>query len=232
MPSSHSIEELVARQGLFSEVRRRSRERPASGARAAEGPWITVSRQLGSWGLPLAARVAETLGWRAYDREILAAIAAETRSQEVVLERYDEHAVREFDEYLAPLIIPDDPGHARYLVELAAVIARIARQGRAVLVGRGAHLVLTPACGLRIRAVGAFDARVAEIARLEDVPPAEARRIVSENDQAQRAFIRQTFRQEIDDPSGYDLVLNVLDLGLDAALQSVLSAAKGKLGLQ
>lgn len=231
MPSTHSVEELAARQGLFSEVRRRSRETPVPGVRVAEGPWITISRQLGSWGLPLAGRVAETLGWKAYDREILAAIAAGTKSHEVLLERYDEHAVREFDEYLAQLIVPDDPGHARYLVELAAVIARIARQGRAVLVGRGAHLVLTPACGLRIRVVGAFDARVAEIARLGDVPPGEARRIVSENDQAQRAFIRQTFRKEIDDPAGYDLVLNVIDMGLDAALQSVLAAAKAKLCL-
>ncbi len=231
MPSSRSIEELAARQGLFSEVRRKSLETPAPGTRVGEGPWITVSRQLGSWGLPLATGVADALGWRTYDREILAAIAAETRSQEVLLERYDEQAVREFDEYLAPLIIPDDPGHARYVVELAAVIARIARQGRAVLVGRGAHLVLSPACGLRIRAVGALDARIAEVARLGEVPPAEARRIVSENDQAQRDFIRQTFRREIDDSSGYDLVLNVIDMGLDAALQTVLAAAKAKLGL-
>jgi len=231
MPSSHSIEELVARQGLFSEVRRRSREGPAPATRIAEGPWITISRQLGSWGAPLAIRVAETLGWHAYDREILAAIAAETQSQEVLLERYDERAVREFDEYLAPLIIPDDPGHARYLVELAAVIARIARQGRAVLVGRGAHLVLTSSCGLRVRAVGAFDERVTQISRADEVSIDEARRIVSKNDQAQKAFIHQTFHKDIDDPSGYDLVLNVLDMGLDAALQSVLAAAKGKLGL-
>jgi hypothetical protein len=231
MPSTHSIEELVARQGLFSEVRRRSRERPAAGARVAEGPWITISRQLGSWGVPLAIRVAETLGWRAYDREIISAIAAETQSHEVLLERYDEHAVREFDEYLAPLIIPDDPGHARYLVELAAVIAKIARQGRAVLVGRGAHLVLTPSCGLRVRAVGAFDERVAQIARVDEVSIDEARHIVSKNDQAQKAFINQTFHKDIDDPTGYDLVLNVLDMGLEAAIQSVLSAAKAKLEL-
>jgi len=231
MPSTRSVEELAARQGLFSEVRRRSRETPTPGARLAEGPWITVSRQLGSYGSPLATRIAEALGWTTYDREILAAIAAGTRSHEVLLERYDEHAVREFDEYLAQLIVPDDPGHARYLVELAAVIVRIAREGRAVLVGRGAHFVLTPSCGLRVRTVGALDARAAEVSRLEGVPLADARLIVSENDQAQRAFIHQTFRKEIDDPSGYDLVLNVGDMGLDAALQSVLSAARGKLGL-
>jgi hypothetical protein len=231
MPSIHSMEGLAARQGLLSEVRRRSRDVPAPGPRAAEGPWITISRQLGSYGAPLADRVAESLGWKAYDREILAAIAAETRSQEVLLERYEEHAVREFDEYLAPLIVPDDPGHARYLVELAAVIVRIARQGRAVLVGRGAHWVLTPERGLRIRTVGDFDARVAVVSRLEDAPLDEARRTVSENDRAQRAFIRQTFHKEIDDPSGYDLVLNVVDMGLDAACQAVLAAAKAKLAL-
>lgn len=231
MPSSHSVEELAARQGLFSEVRRRSRESTAPGARVAEGPWITISRQLGSLGSPLAVRLAETLGWQAYDREILAAIADGTRSHEVLLERYDEHAVREFDEYLAQLIVPADPGHARYLVELAVVVARIARQGRAVLVGRGAHWILTPACGLRVRTVGALDARAAEVSRLEGVPLDEARRIVSENDQTQRAFIRQTFHKEIDDPSGYDLLLNVGDMGFEAALQSVLAAAKAKLSL-
>ena len=146
MTSTRKVQELADRQGLFTEVRRRSKGGVPSEAGRAEGPWIAVSRELGSGGSLLAVRVAEVLGWKAYDREILAAIATDTRSDEALLSRLDEQGVAEFHEYLAPLIVPDDPGQARYLKEMTRVIARIAREGRAVLVGRGANLILTPAC--------------------------------------------------------------------------------------
>jgi cytidylate kinase len=175
--------------------------------------------------------VAEKLGWRAYDRELLAQIAAETKSDEVVLSRLDEHGVREFDEYLVGLIVPEDPGQARYLLGVTQVIARLAREGRAVLVGRGANWFLTRTCGLRVRTIGALDARVAQLAREHDLSLPEAGRVAAENDDAQRAFIHQAFHREIDDHTGYDLVLNVLDMGLPAAQETVIAAAKAKLKL-
>jgi cytidylate kinase len=231
MSRSGKLEELVDRQGLLSEIRRRSREVAETGQKAAEGPWISISRQAGSHGYELAARVAERLGWRAYDKEILAAIATETFSDEVVLSRLDEHGVREFDEYLVGIIVPEDPGQARYLIGMTRVIARLARLGRAVLVGRGAGWLLTPACGLRVRMFGSLDPRVAEVARDLGVTLDEARRLVAENDEAQRTFIRQAFHKDIDDPAGYDLFLNSIDLGLPAAVDAVLAAAKTKLSL-
>jgi hypothetical protein len=231
MSRSGKVEELVDRQGLLSEIRRRSRGVGETGQKVAEGPWISVSRQAGSHGSELAVRVAERLGWRAYDKEILAAIATETFSDEVVLSRLDEQGVREFDEYLVGIIVPEDPGQARYLIGMTRVIARLARQGRAVLVGRGAGWLLTPACGLRVRLIGSVDARVAEVARDHGVVLDEARRLVAENDEAQRAFIHQAFHKKIDDPAGYDLFLNVPDLGFEVALETVIAAAKAKLSL-
>jgi cytidylate kinase len=222
---------MAARQGLLSEVRRRSQDASSKEACPAEGPWISMSRQAGSRGSDLASSVAKALGWHAYDKEILAAIAAETFSDEVVLSRLDEHGVREFDEYLVGIIVPEDPGQARYLIGMTRVIVRLARQGKAVLVGRGAGWLLTPACGLRVRVIGTVEARAEEIARLHSISVDEGRRRVSENDEAQRFFIRQAFNREIDDPSGYDLFLNATDLGFEAAVATVLSAARAKLVL-
>jgi hypothetical protein len=232
MSSFRKVEELANRQGLISEARRRSREGAEAGRKAAEGPWISLSRQMGSRGYELAARIAEKLGWRAYDKEILTAIATETFSDEVVLSRLDEQGVREFDEYLVGLIVPEDPGQARYLVGMTRVIARLAKQGKAVLVGRGAAWILTPACGLRIRLIGSLEARVAQIARAQNVSVDDAQRLVVQNDEAQRAFIHQAFHHDIDDPTGYDLLLNVPDLGIEVALETVLAAARAKLSLQ
>ena len=231
MTSTRKVQELADRQGLFTEMRRRSKDVGAPETRRAEGPWVAVSRQLGSGGTILAVRVAEELGWKAYDREILAAIAADTRSDEDLLSRLDEQGVTEFHEYLAPLIVPDDPGQARYLKEMTRVIARIAREGRAVLVGRGANWILTSSRGLRIRAVGARDARAVFLAEAEGIPLEKARKQVEENDAAQKKFIRQAFNRDIDDPAGYDLILNPIDLGLGAAVEAVLAAAKAKLNL-
>jgi hypothetical protein len=231
MTSSRKVLELADRQGLFTEVRRRSKQEGPGETRRAEGPWLAVSRQLGSGGSILAVRVAEALGWKAYDREILAAVAVDTRSDEDLLTRLDEQGVAEFHEYLAPLIVPDDPGQARYLKEMTRVIARIAREGRAVLVGRGANWILTPSRGLRIRAVGARDARAVFLAEAEGIPLDKARKQVEENDAAQKKFIRQAFNRDIDDPAGYDLILNPIDLGLEASVAAVVSALKAKLDL-
>lgn len=231
MTSIRKMEELAARQGLFTEVRRRSRDVSSTEIRPAEGPWIAVSRQIGSGGSELAVRVADALGWKAYDREILASVAASTQSDEHLLSRLDEQGVTEFHEYLAPFIVPDDPGQAKYLAEIARILVRLARKGQAVLVGRGANWLLSPSCGLRVRAVGSHDARAVIVAKAEGIPLDEARKKIDENDLSQKKFIRQAFNREIDDPAGYDLILNPIDLGLDAAVGTVLAAARAKLSL-
>jgi len=231
MTSSRTVEGLADRQGLFSEVRRRSKDASPRDVLSKEGPWISISRQLGSGGSVLAARVAELLGWKSYDREIVTAIANGTHSQVVLLDRFDERGVPQLDEYLTPLIVPDDPGQARYLIEMTRVIGRIAQEGRAVLVGRGANWFLTPSCGLRVRAFGALESRVAALAQVTGLNLEEARRRCETNDASQRSFIKQGWNRDIDDPAGYDLILNPLELGLPAAVEAVLAAARTKLAL-
>ena len=221
---------LADRQGHFREVRRLS-ELETPRRTTAEGPWIALSRELGSGGGELARLLGEALGWRVYDREILSAVAEETHSDAFALERFDEKGVREVGEYIAPFILHDDPGQARVLVGLRHVIQRIGREGKAVVVGRGANFVLDPAGGLRIRAVGAPAERAEALARAAGIAVHEARRRITESDAAQRAFVRQAFQREIEDPAGYDLVLSPLALGLPAAAAAVLAAARTKLGL-
>jgi cytidylate kinase len=218
------------RQGHFREVRRLS-ERETPHRAIAEGPWIALSRQLGSGGDELARLLGEALGWHVYDREILSAVAAETHRDLLAVERFDEKGVREVGEYIAPFILHDDPGQARVLVGLRHVIQRIGREGKAVVVGRGANFVLEPAGGLRIRTVGTPAERAETLARSAGIAVHEARRRVTESDDAQRAFVRQAFQHEIEDPAGYDLVLSPHALGLPAAAAAVLAAARAKLGL-
>jgi cytidylate kinase len=221
--------ELADRQGRFTEMRRRATEGPSARPAQAEGPWIALSRELGSGGGELAIQLGAALGWRIYDREILQAVAAETRRDEWTLERFDEKGVRTFGEYIAPFIIPTDPGQSRYLVDLTRVVRRLGREGRAVLVGRGANFILDPAHGLRVRAVAPAAARAEALAHDLGLTPDEARRRIAASDAAQRKFVWQAFEREIEDPAGYDLVVHPRALGLPAAVAANLAGPRAKL---
>ncbi len=223
--------ELADRQGRFTEMRRRATESPSAGPAQAEGPWIAFSRELGSAGNELAVRVGSALGWSVYDREILHAVASDMRRDEWTLERFDEKGVRAFGEYIAPLILPADPGQARYLVDLTHVVQRLGREGHAVLVGRGANFMLDPAYGLCVRTVAPAAERAEALARDLGLTLDEACRRIAASDTAQRDFIWQAFQREIEDPAAYDLVVHPRALGMPAAAAAVLAAARAKLDL-
>jgi Cytidylate kinase-like family len=221
--------ELADRQGRFEEMRRRAMEDSSARPAQAEGPWIALSRELGSGGGELAVLLGAALGWRIYDREILQAVAAETRRNASTFERFDEKSVRTFVEYLAPFILPTDPGQSRYLVDLTRVVRRLGREGRAVLVGRGANFILDPAHGLRVRAVAPAVDRAEALAHDLGLKLDEARRRIAASDTTQREFAWQAFQREIEDPAGYDLVVHPRALGLPAAVAAILAAARAKL---
>lgn len=231
MTSSHTAAGLADRQGLFREVRRLS-EYASPRAALGEGPWISISRELGSRGTELALLLGEMLGWRVYDREIMTAVAEETHRDASLVDRFDEKGVREVGEYLAPLILPDDPGQARVLVGMTRVIRKLGREGRAVLVGRGANFVLLPAGGLRVRAAAPASARAETLSAAEGITLEHAARRIAETDAAQRMFVRQAFQRDIDDLGAYDLVVNPLALGLPAAGAAIVAAARVKLAIQ
>ena len=232
MARPSSIEAILERQGRLSEVRRRlADEGGPAREQLPEGPWISVSRQLGTGGLETARRVAERLGWHVYDREIVLGIARHARSREAVLSHHDEHAIGKFDEYVRQLLVPGDLARNTFLRELVHVAWGLARNGNAVLVGRGVNWFLDARFGLRVRLVAPVDARVARCAAARPgVDPAAVRADVLRHDAEQTAFIRQSFARDIDDPLGYDLVINVAALGESAIVDLVLDAARRKLG--
>src|SRR5437867_8710865 len=112
MIQAKNIEELIDRQMRLWELRQKLAGVGGPVARLAlvhldQGPWITVSRQLGSGGAELAARLADRLGWQLYDHEILAAIARQEHITERLISDLDEHAVGQLNQMIAQLVHPD-----------------------------------------------------------------------------------------------------------------------------
>jgi cytidylate kinase len=234
MHNPAELEQLIERQMSTWDSQKRLREhagqrvrgerRPRSG-----GPWVTVSLQLGSGGAELAAAVAARLGWHVFNKELLQAIASRMHVRERVLSRLDGHATGALQDYLDHLFVPDHPGRPAYLKELLGVLWTVAREGQAVIVGRGANWLLDPNDGLRLRVIAPAEMRAQWLARTEKLSAADAHHRINEDDADRAAFIRQAFKKDIDDALGYDLVINRGVLEHEAAVESVVVALGRKL---
>ncbi|HXH27499.1 MAG TPA: cytidylate kinase-like family protein [Candidatus Polarisedimenticolia bacterium] len=237
MPHARSVELIVERQAKLWEERQALSHAGGEAARRAlvhlsEGPWITLSRQLGTGGADFGRRLADRLGWQVYDHEILERIARQTHTAERILARLDEHAVGRLRDILAHFMLSGASDQPAFLREMTRVIFALARQGKAIIRGRGANWLLDHQYGLRVRLIAPQEVRVKRLARVDRITAAEAERRVRQHDLDMQAFTRQVFRRDIDDPHGYDLILNIATLPLEAAVEATTAALHGKLGSQ
>jgi cytidylate kinase len=236
MVGGKQIEQIIERQAKFWEVRDRLAEEGGETAQRGlahlkEGPWVTISKEWGARGVDLARLLGQELDWQVFDREIVTSIAEQAKMRRAVLARLDERAIGAFNDYIVQLLVPSDPGQLAYLQELVRVIWGLARQGNAIILGRGANWFLNSEYGLRIRVIAPVEVRAAFLAREEDLPLVEAGKRIKELDAKQAAFIHQVYGREIADPLGYDLTINTAEMELETVKQTVLAALTSKLGM-
>ena len=202
---------------------------------------ITISRQFGAGGSEVARRVADALGWRVVDNELVERVAARAGlPAERVAEREERCAT--FLERLARALAaatpdvfppPDTAGEVADLPEAdlvritEVVVSEIAAQGRVVLVGRAAPAVLerqTNALHVRLVAPRAFRIQVA--ADRLGCPPADAARLLDETDKMRARYTREHYRRDWGDPVNFHLVLNTGALGFDGATRVIVGRAE------
>jgi cytidylate kinase len=229
-----NLDQLIDRQMALSDVRRKLAQAGGEEARRElahlkEGPWITLSRHRGTDGDLLAQKVAEKLGWQVFDREIVQAIASQDPVREKLLSRLDEHAADALQDFLGTVLVREAVSRNKYAHDLAKIVWALARHGRVVLVGRGANWLLDPRHGLRVRTVASREFRIKRISVQRKVDPILAGKQLLQEDEDMAAFIRQMYHREIEDPLGYDLILNMETLGTEAAADAVITAMRRKL---
>lgn len=229
------LDHLIDRHIALLEVRRKLHEESHTGETRiyplAKGPWITISKELGSDGEGIARRITDRLGWHLFDREILEAIARTTHCRERFLSRLDERAVGKLDEFFANILMPGMPSQEAFLNEMMQVIWLLGRDGQAVLLGRGANWILDARYGLRVRITAPVGKRVDRIAHTCGLSHVEAQKRVREDDMRRAGFIRQVYGRDIADPLGYDLSLNTSGLGIAACESIILAALEDKIGV-
>ncbi len=203
---------------------------------------ITISRQYGAGGGEIARRVADRLEWRVVDNEFVERVAAEAGlSREEVAAR--EERVPGFIERLAwalasasaELAVPtgatmDGLSEPQLVRITEKVVAEIAREGRVVLVGRGAAAVLGEReRALHVRVVAPLAVSAERIAGRLAIPIEDARKLIQETDNRRSRYHKEHYGRDWSDPVNYHMTLNTGMLGIDGAADLVVREA-GRLG--
>ena len=189
-------------------------------------PVIAISRQHGAGGELVARRLAEGLELELFDREIIDRIAANAHRSARVVRAVDERERKMLADCLAALA-PDEYLSANaYREHLTQVVLGIGERGGAVILGRGAHLILGPSRALCILVGAPLALRVAEVARAEGLSERAARLRVAGVEAERRAFILRHFHADPADLSVFDLAVNTGTLGIDGAVAAVRSTVE------
>lgn len=200
---------------------------------------VTVSRQMGAGGSEIASRVAGALGFRVVDNELIDRVAeraglppAEVANREERAPGFVERLVRALSRS-APELQSDPPDRLpepeeKSLVQITEkVVAEIAAEGRVVLVGRAAPVVLSGTHdALHVKLVAPLPFRIARIAERDGVDAREAERRLKESDANRARYHAHHYGRDWNDATNYHMVLNTGMLGLDGATAVIVARAK------
>lgn len=211
---------------------------------------ITVSRQYGSGGDEIAARVCELLGYSYFDKALIAQVAAEMglseqewidfseenykmqsfmdkvrnwRRASTVVAQVETVAVNADTGFKYKTVVDLDEAHSVALIR--TTIQAAYKQGNMVVVGRGGQAILSDKPDvLHVRVKAPLDARVQRLHRRENYSLGGAQDIAIKRDRAAADYLRHFYDIDWADPIFYDLVINTNKLNTEAAAQLIVQA--------
>ena len=194
---------------------------------------ITISREYGSGGGEIAARLAKRLGWQLIDQEVVARVAHDLGVSEVEAEAHDEHAQGLVSRLLtnihlyepaalaaAPIPVMTDTD--AYAEALRRVVEAAAATGHVVIVGRGGQVLLAKQRAvLHVRVIAPLDLRIAYVMHRESLDQTAACARIQLKERDRTRYMQEVHHQHPNDPSLYDLVVNTGVLDLESAVDLI-----------
>ena len=197
---------------------------------------ITIGREYGSAGRQIGYKVAEDLGIKLYDREMLERAAKESGICEELFETHDEKPTNSFlyslvmDSYsfgYPSSSYTDMPINHKIFLAQFDTIRKIASEGPCILVGRCADYALEEFDNVLSVFIHAdMDARIRRIARIYDLTDAKAKDLIKKTDKRRSSYYNYYTCKKWGDSRSYDLTLNTSKITLEACVDIILDFRK------
>lgn len=204
---------------------------------------VTISREYGSGGGEIAARLAHRLRWQLVDHEVVVRIARELGMSEAEAEARDERSESLIGHLLtslqviepamfvgssiAPVSLTTD--ERAYQDALRRVVAAAAETGQVVIIGRGSQVLLAQRHDvLHVRVVAPLESRIAYVMLREDLGQAAAQKRIQLKERDRIRYLQAEHHQHPEDAHLYDLVVNTAVLDLESAVDLIVLALERK----
>jgi len=191
-------------------------------------PFITISREAGSGGRPVAKLLAKKLKYDFYDKKLINLIAKKAKKRKALIESLDEKDRGVIEDIVHSFFNPDYVAEETYFKHLCQITMTLARKGKCVIVGRGANFITRNYGGLHVRVVAPFLVRAGYTARYENLTIYQARERVQKFDKERKEFIKSHFSKDPSNANYYDLVINTANLKKEIVADIVATAFKKK----
>ena len=194
---------------------------------------ITIGRQYGSAGREIGNIVADRLGIKLYDKEMLARAAKESGICEEIFETHDEKPTNSFlyslvmDTYsmgYSSNTYTDMPiNHKVFLAQFDA-IKKIADEGPCILVGRCADYALENYDNMVSVFIHAdLESRIRRIAGKYDLTDAKAKDRIIKTDKKRASYYNYYTNKKWGDAASYELCLDSSKLGIEGTAEAIIS---------
>jgi cytidylate kinase len=185
-------------------------------------PLITISRGIGCGGMIIARLVADGLKLELFDDHRLQDEVVRMGVRPVDVEEMDEKAPGFFD-----LMFSKKP--EVYLYYMEAAVYEIAKKGEGVIIGHGSQMLLRDfECALHVHIYAGESTRVKNLMKLKGLSEQAARKLIRKSDHEQQGFFQYAFHMDWTDPSLYDLIINMEQLGIDLPAKLIMEAARSE----
>ena len=199
---------------------------------------ITIGRQFGSGGREIGYMVADKLGIKLYDKEMLQRAAQDSGICEELFESHDEKPSNSFlyslvmDTYsmgYSGSTYNDMPiNHKIFLAQFDA-IKKIANEGPCILVGRCADYALEGYPNLLSVFIHAdLDARIKRIAKKYDLTDAKAKDLIIKTNKKRASYYNYYTDKRWGDADSYDVCLDSSVLGLEGTAEAIIKLIEVK----
>ncbi|MDO5409576.1 MAG: cytidylate kinase-like family protein [Lachnospiraceae bacterium] len=193
---------------------------------------ITITRQFGSLGRPIGKIVAEKLGYRYLDRDILEATAEKMDVSLHSLIALDNRGISGYHKMAYPLGIGDGIRQEKMFKIQSELIQKYASQENCVIIGRCSDYILREfdnvlSCYIYSPYVRRIENSVDELG----FTAAESKIIVDEIDRARAQYYKHYTHCEFNTTCFRDLLINSSVLGVEGTADMIVQFARKKFDL-
>ncbi|MDO8498030.1 MAG: cytidylate kinase-like family protein [bacterium] len=170
-------------------------------------PLITIAREKGSGGRPVAYLVAKKLGnpWEVYHEQVVAQIAKETDLNEELIKEVDERNIPLIEEIVADFFGKKYMSLGSYHKHLLKILSTIGHRGHAIVVGRGARFLFPE--GLKIGVIAERTQRIEWMMQFEKISQNEAIKRIDTADKERYEFIKSVYNRDPRNIHDFDLII-------------------------